>query len=106
MATVQALPILASKGGSCAVYKQQINLSPNFKTFKEPMNRFQGINSAGLCNLAARYDNPIPTRFLAPVDFFLQIPALFSLHGEMADMDPVCCTRGNMSMCPSCCKGK
>ncbi len=26
------------------------------------------MNSASLCSLAGRYDNPIPTRFLAPVD--------------------------------------
>ncbi len=39
-----------------------------FLTFKEPRNRLQGINSASLCSLAAdRYDNPIPTRFLAPL---------------------------------------
>ncbi len=36
----------------------------------EPRNRFQGINSASLCSLAGRYDNPIPTRCLAPIDFF------------------------------------
>ncbi len=30
--------------------------SPNFYTFKEPRNRFQGINSASLCSLAGRYD--------------------------------------------------
>ncbi len=41
----------------------------------EPRNRFQGMNSASLCNLAGRYDNPIPTRFLAPIDC-LKIPAL------------------------------
>ncbi len=41
----------------------------------EPRNRFQGMNSAGLCSLAGRYDNPIPTRYLAPIDC-LQIPAL------------------------------
>ncbi len=35
-----------------------------FQTFKEPRNRFQGIDSASLCSLAGRYDNPIPTRFL------------------------------------------
>jgi hypothetical protein len=34
----------------------------------EPMNRFQGINSASLCSLAGRYDVPIPTRCLAPID--------------------------------------
>jgi hypothetical protein len=31
----------------------------------EPRNRFQGMNSASQSNLASRYDNPIPTRFLA-----------------------------------------
>jgi hypothetical protein len=45
-----------------------------FKLFKEPKNRFQGINSASLCILAGRYDNPIPTRLLAPIDC-LKIPA-------------------------------
>jgi hypothetical protein len=38
----------------------------------------QGINSASLCSLAGRYDNPIPTRCLAPIDFF-KIPALVSM---------------------------
>jgi hypothetical protein len=41
----------------------------------EPRNRFQGINTASLCCLAGRYDNPIPTRCLAPKDF-LEIPVL------------------------------
>ncbi len=27
-----------------------------------------GIDSADLCSLTGRYDNPIPTRFLAPID--------------------------------------
>jgi hypothetical protein len=40
----------------------------------EPRNRFQGMNSASLCSLAERYDNPIPPRFLAPIDC-LKIPA-------------------------------
>ncbi len=40
----------------------------NFETFKEPKNRFQGTNSARLCSQACRYDNPMPTRFLAPID--------------------------------------
>jgi hypothetical protein len=44
------------------------------KTFKEPKNRFQGTNCARLCSLAGRYNNPIPTRFLAPIDS-LKIPA-------------------------------
>ncbi len=43
------------------------NQSPNFLTFKEPRNRFQGINSASLWILAGQYDNPIPSRFLAPM---------------------------------------
>jgi hypothetical protein len=38
------------------------------KTFKEPRNRFQGIDSASLCSLAGQYDKPIPTRFLALID--------------------------------------
>ncbi len=40
----------------------------------EPRNRFQGKNSASLCSLAGRNDNPIPTQFLAPIDW-LKIPA-------------------------------
>ncbi len=51
-----------------------MNLSPNFKTFLEPRNRLQGINSASLCSLAGRYNNPIPSRFLIPIDC-LKIPA-------------------------------
>jgi hypothetical protein len=45
--------------------------SPNCSTFREPRDRFQGINFA---SLAGRYDNPIPARFLAPIDF-LKFPA-------------------------------
>jgi hypothetical protein len=48
---------------------------PVFLTFMEHRNRFQGIISASLRSLAGRYDNPIPTRCLAPIDF-LKIPAL------------------------------
>ncbi len=33
------------------------------------------MNSASLSGLACRYDNPIPTWFLTPIDF-LKIPAL------------------------------
>jgi hypothetical protein len=36
--------------------------------------RSPGIDSASLCFLAGRYDNPIPTRFLAPLAFS-KIPA-------------------------------
>ncbi len=42
----------------------------------EPRNRFQGTNSASLCSLAGRYDNPIPTWFLVPIDG-LKIPDQF-----------------------------
>jgi hypothetical protein len=42
----------------------------------EPRNGFQGMNSASVCSLAGRYDNPIPPRFLAPMDS-LKIPAPF-----------------------------
>ncbi len=54
-------------------------LSPNFETFKEPKNQFQGINPPAY-SLAGRYDNPIPTRFLASIDC-LKIPALFCTLG-------------------------
>ncbi len=50
-------------------------LSTYFWTFMEPRNWFQGMNSASLCSLAGGYDNPIPTRSLAPIDC-LKIPAL------------------------------
>jgi hypothetical protein len=43
---------------------------PEFLNFQRaPKNRFQGINSASLCSLTGRYDNPIPTRCLAPIDY-------------------------------------
>ncbi len=45
-----------------------------FKCFWGP-----GIDSS-LCSLAGRYDNPIPPRFLAPIDF-LKIPALNAQTG-------------------------
>ncbi len=32
--------------------------------------RSPGIDSASLCSLAGRYDNPIPNRFLAPIDCY------------------------------------
>jgi hypothetical protein len=38
-------------------------------------SNFQGIHFARLCSLAGRYDNPIPTRFLAPNNCY-KIPAL------------------------------
>jgi hypothetical protein len=50
---------------------------PVFLNVLGPRNWFQGMNSASLCSLAGRYDNPIPPRFLAPIDF-LKIPAQFT----------------------------
>jgi hypothetical protein len=44
----------------------------------EPRNRFPEMNSASLCSLEGRYDNPIPPRFLAPIDS-LKIPAQKSI---------------------------
>jgi hypothetical protein len=46
----------------------------------EPRNRYQGIDSASLCSLAGKYDNPIPTQFLATIDC-LKIPAQSKLLG-------------------------
>jgi hypothetical protein len=43
-------------------------------------------NSVSLCSLAGRYDNPIPTRFLAPIDCLI-IPARpwdGNLHGVIS----------------------
>jgi hypothetical protein len=37
--------------------------------------RSLGIDSAILCSLAGRYDNPVPTWLLAPIDYY-KIPAL------------------------------
>jgi hypothetical protein len=51
-----------------------LNPEPEYLTFKEPKNRFQGTNFARPCSLAGRYDHLIPTRFLAPIDC-LKIPA-------------------------------
>ncbi len=48
----------------------------------DELNLFQGINYASLCSLAGQYDNPIPTRFLAPIDC-LKIPAQSSLWQEV-----------------------
>jgi hypothetical protein len=56
--------------------KKQLNqrrhLFLNF--FKGPRNQFQGIDSASLCSLAGQYDNTIPARFLAPIDYS-KVPA-------------------------------
>ncbi len=53
----------------------------------EPRNRFRGMNSASLGSLAGRYDHPIPTRFLAPIDC-LKIPALDWEEGNTSAPPP------------------
>jgi hypothetical protein len=69
----------------------------------ETRNRCPGINSASLCSLAGRYDNPIPTRCLAPIDF-LKIPApvsttvQFSLRNE-GSSGYMCLCEGRESLC-------
>ncbi len=45
--------------------------------FMGPRNWYQGMNSASLCSLAGRYENPIPPQCLAPI-VFLKIPALYT----------------------------
>jgi len=47
-----------SRNLAIANYMKLLFTSPNFLTFKEPRNRFQGINSASLCSLADRYNKP------------------------------------------------
>ncbi len=42
-------------------------------------NRFQEINSARYSLLAGRYHNPIPTRFLAPIDCSIDCTQCWSL---------------------------
>ncbi len=46
------------------------------------------MNSASLCSLAARYDNPIPSRFLAPIDC-LKIPDLMYVKLLLGKDEPV-----------------
>jgi hypothetical protein len=53
----------------CAKFDETV-----FKTFEEPRNRFQGIDITSICSLAGRFDNPILTRFLAPM--CIEIPVL------------------------------
>ncbi len=70
------------QGRKCSVWWIQRGY---FETFKEPRNQFQGIDSASLCSLAARHDNPLLTRFLAPIDCS-KIPA----HGFIVVLKVLC----------------
>ncbi len=54
----------------------------------ELRNRFQGMNSASLCSLAGQYHNPLPTRFLAPIDC-LKIPALVTKVGGIDSSESI-----------------
>ncbi len=63
--------------------------------FMGPRHWFQGMNSASLWSLAGRYENPIPPRCLAPIDF-LKIPALILLRlQEKMLFVLICCVRKN-----------
>ncbi len=53
-----------------------------FYTFKELRNIFHGIDSASLCSLAGRYDNPVPSRFLGPIDWS-KMPAQCTVHNNL-----------------------
>ncbi len=61
--------------------KKKTHSEPKFLTFKGPKNRFQ--DSARLCSLAGRYDNPLTTRFLDIIDC-LKIPAQCPSHVPLA----------------------
>ncbi len=49
-----------------------VELRPNFKTFKEPRidSKELTLPAYVLCSLAGRYDNPLPSRLLAPLECF------------------------------------
>jgi hypothetical protein len=49
------------------------------------------MNSGSLCSLAGRYDNPIPPRFLAPIDF-LKIPARYDNPIPTRFLGPIDCS--------------
>jgi hypothetical protein len=58
--------------------KPTYTAEPEFLNFYESQESIQkGINSASLCSLAGRHDNPIPALFLAPINC-LKIPAQYS----------------------------
>ena len=67
------------------LYKSRI-----FKRLRSP-GIDSKVNSASLCSLAGRYDNPIPVRFLAPIDC-LKIPAQFSEQVQVGKTCYCACT--------------
>jgi hypothetical protein len=56
--------------------RQSVGPEPVFLNVYGAQELFQGMNSASLCGLAGRYNNPIPTRSLAPIEC-LKISALY-----------------------------
>jgi hypothetical protein len=52
-----------------------------FQTSKEPKNQLQGIDANSLCSLAGRYDNHIPTRFLAPIGCYKDSTTVYCMVG-------------------------
>ncbi len=72
---------MSSRAGTTALcHSGTRNLAPepvflNVYGNQESIPRHQ-FRQPSVCSLAGRYDNPIPTLCLAPIDF-LQIPALF-----------------------------
>jgi hypothetical protein len=71
------------------MYSNPSELSPYFM---EPRNRFQEMNSASLCSQAGQFDNPIPTRFLAPIDC-LKITALMCFFFSQIAPFTICSNR-------------
>jgi hypothetical protein len=65
-----------------------------FKLLRSP-----GIDSASLCSLAGRYDNPIPTQFLASIDCS-KIPAQHT--AAVGDNYTICrwCEPRGSQVCP------
>ncbi len=62
------------------------------KIFKEPRDRFQGIDSASLCSLASLHDNPIPTLFLAHIDCYkikFQSPGIYFQRGGIDSRESI-----------------
>jgi hypothetical protein len=62
-------------------------LSPNFLTFLEPRNLFQGINSTSLCSLAGRYESPISTRLLANIDYLKTLALVLTASRKTGFID-------------------
>ncbi len=61
---------------SSANERLPMNTEPEFSNFHETQESILRDQFRQPCSLAGRYDNPIPTRFLAPIDC-LKIPAQF-----------------------------